>query len=267
MFATFVARHQLLVFPFAAYTHDHNFEYQPAALGYGLQEDFRGRYSSTAGQLFVAYGITDWLALELESSDIRAHFEKSRSDTSATPARINESGIADFSGQVRLRLGRERGRRPEFFAGIEILPPSYRHRVLIGEPRWDVKGEIGATRGYRWGTMTFRTTIEYNHGDTHWDVGETSIEYLRQVSRTWRLLKVNTPTTFPSDITGKRKAPCMPVSRASFTWATRGSLARHRRRSSRAAIHRGRSTARRPGNPRGPWRHWWRGGFRRRPAA
>ncbi|HYT64040.1 MAG TPA: hypothetical protein VEL50_09060 [Gemmatimonadales bacterium] len=187
MFETFVARHQLLVFPFAAYTHDHNFEYQPASLGYGLQEDFRGRYSSTAEQLFVAYGITDWLAVELESSDIRAHFEKSPSDTSATPARINESGIADFSGQVRMRLGRERGRRPEFFAGIEILPPSYRHRVLIGEPRWDVKGEIGATHGYRWGTMTFRTTIEYNHGDTHWDLGETSIEYLRQVSRTWRL--------------------------------------------------------------------------------
>src|SRR6266566_4232207 len=79
MFETFVARHQLLVFPFAAYTHDHNFEYQPASLGYGLQEDFRGRYWSSEAQLFVAYGITDWLAVELESSDIRAHFEKSPS--------------------------------------------------------------------------------------------------------------------------------------------------------------------------------------------
>jgi hypothetical protein len=33
----------------------------------------------------------------------------------------------------------------------------------------------------------FRTTIEYNRGDTHWDLGETSLEYLRQVSPAWRL--------------------------------------------------------------------------------
>jgi hypothetical protein len=35
--------------------------------------------------------------------------------------------------------------------------------------------------------MTFRTTVEYNRGDTHWDLGETSIEYLRQLSSAWRL--------------------------------------------------------------------------------
>ena len=36
--------------------------------------------------------------------------------------------------------------------------------------------------------MTFRTTIEYNHDDQSWELGETSLEYLRQLSPSWRIL-------------------------------------------------------------------------------
>jgi hypothetical protein len=36
--------------------------------------------------------------------------------------------------------------------------------------------------------MTLRTTVEYNHGDHHWDLGETSLEYLRRLSPDWRIL-------------------------------------------------------------------------------
>ena len=36
--------------------------------------------------------------------------------------------------------------------------------------------------------MTLHTTIEYNHGDMHWDLGETVLEYLRQVSPRMRIL-------------------------------------------------------------------------------
>jgi len=35
--------------------------------------------------------------------------------------------------------------------------------------------------------MTLKTTGRVNHGDKHWDLGETSVEYLRQVSPAWRL--------------------------------------------------------------------------------
>jgi len=44
------------------------------------------------------------------------------------------------------------------------------------------------TRGFHFGTMTLRTTVEYNHGDHHWDLGETSLEYLRRLSPAWRIL-------------------------------------------------------------------------------
>ncbi len=181
VFGTYVQPHQLIVFPFVAHTWDRNFEYAPSAFGGVGPEDMRGRYRSNEAQLFVAYGVTDWLALEIEGSRISATFEKSPSDVSGTPARINESGFADIAGQLRFRLN------PGFFASIELLPPSHKRKVLIGDAQWNVKGEIGLMRGFRWGMMTFRTTVEYNRGDTHPDLGETSLEYLRQMSRAFRL--------------------------------------------------------------------------------
>ncbi len=187
MFGTAVRRSQLLVFPFFAYTWDHDYEYQPAALGYGLNQDLLGRYRSTQAQVFLAYGITDWLAVEFEASRIRATLDKAPDDTSAQPDRIVESGLADIEAQVRLRLLRERGGRPEVFASIELLPPQQKTKALIGDREWNVKGAIGVIRAFRWGTMTFRTTLEYNRGDKHPDLGETSLEYMRQLSSAGRL--------------------------------------------------------------------------------
>ncbi len=188
MVETYVERGQLLIYPFYAYSWDHNFEYQPSMFGIALDQDFEGTYRTNEVQVFLAYGVTDWLALELEGSQIAADFTKDPSDASGTPDQLRETGTADIAAQIRLRLSQERGRRPEFFAAIEVLPPSHASSTLIGDAQWDVKGEIGATRGYRWGTMTFRTTIEYNRGDTHWDLGETSLEYLKRLSPAWRVL-------------------------------------------------------------------------------
>lgn len=188
MIETYVEPHQLLIYPFYAYTWDHNFEYQPSMFGGSSIEDFRAHYQSHEGAVFLAYGVTDWLAVEIEGSQIAATFDKSPADSTGTPVRIQASGTADIGGQFRFRFGHGRDHRPEFFGSVEILPPAHGDQPLIGDAQWDVKGEIGAMRAYRWGTMTFRTTIEYNRGDTQWDLGETSLEYLRQMAPSWRLL-------------------------------------------------------------------------------
>ncbi|HXO83946.1 MAG TPA: hypothetical protein VN803_00320 [Gemmatimonadales bacterium] len=188
MIETYVEPHQFLIYPFAAYTWDHDFEYQPNMFGFLSDEDFRGSFKATEAALFLAYGVNDWLAVELEGSLITADFEKSLADTFGTPATVHESGVADIAGSLRLRFLRERGSRPEFFGSVEVLPPQHAGKFLIGDAEWDVKGEIGAVRQYHWGTMTFRTTIEYNRGDKHWDLGETSLEYLRRLSPAWRVL-------------------------------------------------------------------------------
>ena len=67
MFGTYIERGQLLLFPFVAYSRDHDREYNPSRLGFGLDQDFRGQFRSTEAQIFAAYGVTDWLALELEA--------------------------------------------------------------------------------------------------------------------------------------------------------------------------------------------------------
>ena len=188
VFSTYLPPHRWLVLPSVAYTSDHNLEYRPASLGFGSQqEDLRGKFHSSEAQLFVAYGVTDWLAFEVEASYIDARFTKSASDTSAPPAQIAEWGVADYAAQARLRIARERGRRPEIFAALEVTPPTQRTKRLIGDGQWNVKGEIGVARGFAFGTMTFRTTVEYNRGDKHWDLGESSLEYLRQLNPAWRV--------------------------------------------------------------------------------
>jgi hypothetical protein len=187
VFGTYIEPHRWLLLPAAAFVRDNNLEYNPGNWGFGAPVDLRGRLRSSAAELFVAYGVNDWLAFELEGSYISARFDRSPSDTSATPARISESGFADFAAQARVRLAHERGRRPEIFAALEWIPATQKGKLLIGDVRWDLKGEIGLVRGFDFGTMTLRTTVEYNHVDGHWDLGETSLEYLRQVSRAWRL--------------------------------------------------------------------------------
>jgi len=188
MIETYVEPHQVLIYPFGAYTWDHDFEYQPSIFGFTSDEDFRGQFKSTEAALFLAYGLTNWLAVELEGSLITADFEKSPADTFGTPATVHQTGVSDIAGAFRFRLSPERGSRPEFFGSVELLPPQNGQQELIGDPQWNVKSELGAVRQYHWGTMTFRTTVEYNRGDKHWDLGETSLEYLRRLSPAWRML-------------------------------------------------------------------------------
>ena len=187
MFATYISRGQLLLFPFVAYSRDKNREYQPARLGYGLNEDFRGRYRSSERQLFVSYGFTDRLAVEVEASILHATLDKAPNDSSATPARIEESGFGDIEGQLRLRLATESERRPEIFGYLEVTAPTQRRAVLLGDRIWEFRPGIGLIRGFSWGTMTARVNGEYNHEAGHWDLGEFSIEYLKRLSPAWRV--------------------------------------------------------------------------------
>lgn len=187
MFGTYIQKGELLVYPFFEHSLDNNREYQPAKLGFGLAEDFRGRYRDSREQLFLAYGLTDRLALEFEAAAIKAALEKSPSDASAMPAKISESGLGDFEGQLRARLMRESDHRPELFGFLEVTAPLQKNKVLIGDRIWDFRPGIGLVRGFSWGTLTTRVTVEYNHDDTHWDLGEFSIEYLKRLSSSWRV--------------------------------------------------------------------------------
>ncbi len=187
IFGTYVRSGQLLVYPFFEYTRDGDREYQPAEFDLGPNIDFLGRYRSTQKQLFVGYGLSDRLAVMVEAAVIEATFDKSPDDTYTTPARIEESGLADLEGELRWRIRAEDARRPEIFGYLEVTAPSQKGKRIIGDPVWDFRPGLGLIRGYEWGTLLVRTDLEYNREASIIDIGELAIEYLRRLSPAWRL--------------------------------------------------------------------------------
>jgi hypothetical protein len=187
MFGTYIHEGELLIYPFYEYYRDNDLEYKPAELGYGLDEDFRGKYRANEGLIFVGYGITDWLAVEFEAAIIKASLEKSPDDPSNMPARIEESGSGDVEGQIRARWQRENERRPEIFSYFEAVSPQQKDKLLIGTPDWELKLGSGLIKGFSWGTLTARAGVEYLLEDSSWDLGEFAVEYLKRLSPSWRI--------------------------------------------------------------------------------
>ena len=187
MFGTYIKRGQLLIYPFFEYYRDKDYEYKPAELGFGLDQDFRGRYRASEGLLFVGYGLSDRVALEVEAAVISANLRKSSSDPSPMPAELSESGLGDVEAQLRLRLLEEGERRPELFSMLEVVFPFQQSKRLIGTQDWEVKAGFGVTRGFSFGTTTLRLEAEYNADESKIEAGEFAVEYLKRLSRSWRV--------------------------------------------------------------------------------
>jgi hypothetical protein len=191
MFATYVRPGELLLYPFFEHYRDGNFEYKPSefgATGAGADTDYRGRFRADEVLLFVAYGISDRLAVEAEAALERATFEKAPGDPTALASRVHESGLGDVEGQVRWRWRRETASRPEVFSFAEAVAPHHRDRPLIGTSGVELKFGTGVTRGFRWGTMTGRAGVEYAaSSSSRFDLGEYALEYVKRLSPRWRV--------------------------------------------------------------------------------
>jgi hypothetical protein len=183
----FINKGELLIYPFFEYSRDNNREYQPAQLGFGSEQDFRAHFHGSNDQIYVDYGFTDWLALEFEFAYMNIHFEKSPDDHSELPAQIRESGLGDFEGQARMRWMRENGHHPEIFGFLDVTIPSQKNKLLIRDSDWDLKPGIGIIKGFTWGTLLVRSDLEYNREASSPDIGETAVEYLKQLSPAWRM--------------------------------------------------------------------------------
>ena len=188
MFGTYVQPRELLVYPFFEYYRDANAEYSPNELGYALDQDFRGRYWANERLVFVGYGISSRLAVELEAANITAVQEKAPDDPSAMPDSVRESGLGDVEGELRWRWTTETDRRPELFSYFETAFPLQRTRYLIGTQDWELKLGTGIVRGFSWGTLMLRVAAEYDAEDGSVALGEYAVEYLKRLSSKLRLL-------------------------------------------------------------------------------
>ena len=189
LFGTYVARHEWLVYPFYEYTKTSAFDYKPSELGYAGGEDFLGKTVEQEWLLYLGYGITDRVAVELEvAAYATTSFDKAPDDPSAVPSHIDESGLGDVDVQVRWRWAKETAGRPEMFSFFELTPPFQKSKTLIGTADWEASLVFGVIRGYRWGTITGRAAIAWDGADSKLDLGEYAFEYLKRVSPRWRFV-------------------------------------------------------------------------------
>lgn len=187
MFGTYVLPGELLVYPFAEYYLDHNAEYSPQELGYGLDVDYRGEYEAVEGLIFLGYGLTPDISVEMEAAVISADLDKSPEDPTDVPNEINESGLGDVQTQINWRWLRETSSRPALFSYFEVVYPLQKDKVLIGTSDWEFKLGTGVIRGFGWGTMTLRAAVEYDRSEDKFEIGEAAVEYLRRFSPLLRL--------------------------------------------------------------------------------
>ncbi|HEY7575698.1 MAG TPA: hypothetical protein VIB08_11075, partial [Thermoanaerobaculia bacterium] len=159
LFGTYIQKGELIVSPFFESYRDADYEYAPGELSYGLDEDFRGNYRASEVLLYLGYGISENLAVELEAAWISAELETSPDDPTGIPDRIEESGLGDVEAQLRWRWSRETARRPEYFGYFEAVIPVESDTGLIGTSDWELKLGGGLVKGLAWGTVTARVAV------------------------------------------------------------------------------------------------------------
>lgn len=186
MFGTYIDKGEFIVYPFYEYYRDKNSEYAPNEFGGVSDTDLTGKYTGHEGLLFLSYGISDRLAIEVEAAYISAEFQRSSVDPEVPNGVIKESGIGDVESQIRWRWNKESQRRPEFFSYFEVVFPLQREKLLIGTQDWELKLGSGLVKGFSWGTVTFRLAFEYNAAEEVFETGEYALEYLKRVSPFFR---------------------------------------------------------------------------------
>lgn len=185
LFGTYVGEDELLIYPFYEYETNNAEEYHPSELGFVGDQDFLGRLQTHELDLFIGYGLTNRLALELEAQlYTSAHFRKAPDDPSAVPQRLEESGLGEIESQLRFRWANETAHRPEFFSFLEVAYPLQKDKVLIGAHEWAGELGFGAIKGFTWGTLSGRFALAYDEGN--FKGGEFALEYLKKITPRWR---------------------------------------------------------------------------------
>ena len=188
IFNTYVRKGELVVFPFYEYVRNGHEEYHGSELGFLGEIDYLGRSEGHEAVLFLAYGLTDDVVVELESELwVTQTLERAPDDTTTgMPPRLEESGLGETEAQLRWRFLRETRTRPELFTNLEVTFPFQKSKVLIGASDWEVAAGLGAVKGFSWGTLTTRFSIGYGAEEGEVELGEYAVEYLKRLSPSWR---------------------------------------------------------------------------------
>jgi len=190
LFGTYVEEGELLVYPFYEYVVNKEEELHASEVGGVGEEDFLGDFKQHEYLLFLGYGFTDRLAVELEAA---LYTTATLDIPDDAPGQIpnyhlKESGLGDVESQLRWRISKETETRPEYFSFFEVVFPLQKDKFLIGTSDWEYAVGFGAIKGYRWGTMTGRIAAAYDRAESAVELDEWAIEYLKRLSDRWRVV-------------------------------------------------------------------------------
>ena len=190
LFGTYIQEKEFLFYPFYEYTRTPNFEYEPTELGFtGNQEFEGGKLVEREALVFFAYAFNDSLAIEFESALYSsAHFTKASNDNTNVPSDIRESGLGDTEINIRWRYRKETATRPEVTFFFQTVFPFQKNKKLLGTQDWEFAPGIVLTKGYPFGTLALRLSLEYETGENKVEFDEWAIDYVKRLSPDWRVV-------------------------------------------------------------------------------
>jgi hypothetical protein len=182
LLGSFVRPGQRMAYLFYECERDTTAAYTGEDLGLAGDEEYVGKSLEYQGVLFLAWGLTENVALEFETIlHQRATLTRDPDDTTTgMPDRLVESRYGAIEAQLHWRLAQETAHRPEFFANCEVGPPDAGDMVLLGNQGWEVEAGVGAIKGFSWGAMAVRASVAYDTDSGDIDVGEFAVEYSRR---------------------------------------------------------------------------------------
>jgi len=189
LFGTYIREKEFLFYPFYEYVYTGKFEYEPSEFGFSGSEEFSsGKLEEHEFLLFFAYGISDSLAIELESAVYSsADFTKDPGDTTGVQ-NIRESGLGDTETNIRWRYRKETESKPEITFFFGTVFPLQKNKKLIGTQHWEFVPGIVVTKGYSFGTLAARLSAVYDTGENKAEFDEWAIDYVKRLSPLWRVV-------------------------------------------------------------------------------
>ena len=189
IFGTYIEKGDRLFYLYYEYYYDKTDEYSPQDFGFPDSGDYFGKSIENEFLIFLGYGLTEDIALELEAAYYTTkNLQKDPDDLSGMPDSIEESGLGDVESQVRWRWKDETESSPELFSFFEVVFPFQENKQIIGTQDWELSLGFGAIKGLSWGTVTGRFSVVWTTESDEFESGEYGVEYLKKISDSWSVL-------------------------------------------------------------------------------
>ena len=191
LLGTYIRPKEFIFYPFYEYTRTGQFEYSPAELGVkGVpgEPEFFGKMVEKEFLLFFAYAFNDSLAIEFESAvHASAEFTRAPNDNTGTPATLQESGLGDTEMNIRWRWLKETEKRHEITFFFKTEFPLQKNKTLLGTKDWTYELGVVATKGYSFGTLSYKISAAYDREERKVELEEWTIDYLKKINDKWKI--------------------------------------------------------------------------------